>query len=242
MTRAFALLATLKSVADRQSFNRTFIGSASVLACASVLMVGSAQAATSTNCATPGTLSTGFLTVSNIICGGDAAGRADVVIEIFQGGINYLFSGDLTPAPSALGFNNGNISYDIAINPLAKLEFKEVTLSATGLFSNYTATKEIRWSGGPGGVLVTGVPAVGPAEPVFSFAPFPNVQALSIKDIWLGATSLDTITDINNGFRLTESRGPGESVPGPLPIAGAAACFGLSRQLRARIKRSKATA
>ncbi len=236
MTRAFDLLATLKSGLGRQSFGRTFIGSASVIACASILTVGSAHAAASTDCAAPGTISTGVLTVSNIICAGDAFGRADLKIEISQGGINYLFSGDLTPTG---GFNNGNISYDIAIDPTADLEFSEVTLSATGLFSNYTATKEISWAGGPGGVLVTGVPVVGPTEPVFSFAPFPNLQALSIKDIWLGATPLDTITDINNGFRLVEARGPGDSVPGPLPIAGAAACFGLSRRLRSRIRSSR---
>ncbi|MCP9787266.1 hypothetical protein [Cyanobium sp. N5-Cardenillas] len=233
MNRAFTLLDTLSNRSHRPVHARILVGAATLTAFVSVLSAGSAQAAIATDCSAPGAISTGILTVTNIICGGDAAGRSDLKIEISQGGINYLFSGDLTPSG---GFNDGNISYDIAILPTAGLEFQEVTLSATGLFSSYSATKEIAWAGGPGAVLVTGVPSVGPAEPVFSFAPFPSVKALSIKDIWLGATDSDTITDINNGFRLTTARAPGDSVPGPLPMAGAAVCFGLSRKLRARIR------
>lgn len=233
MNRAFILLDTLGNLSHRPVHAKILVGAATLTAFVSVLSAGSAQAASATDCSAPGAISTGVLTVTNIICGGDAAGRADLKIEISQGGINYLFSGDLTPTG---GFNNGNISYDIAILPTAGLEFKEVTLSATGLFSSYSATKKIAWAGGPGAVLVTGVPAVGPTEPVFSFAPFPNVKALSIKDIWLGATNTDTITDINNGFRLRTARAPGDSVPGPLPMAGAAVFFGLSRKLRARIR------
>ncbi len=235
MNRAFTLLDTLSNLSYRSVHAKIMVGAATLTAFVSVLSAGSAQAANTTDCSAPGVISTGVFTVTNIICGGDAAGRSDLKIELSQGGINYLFSGDLTPTGGG-GFNNGNISYDVAILPTAGLEFQEVTLSATGLFSSYSATKEIAWAGGPGAVLVTGVPVVGPAEPVFSFAPFPNVKALSIKDIWLGATPADTITDINNGFRLTTARGPGDSVPGPLPMAGAAVCFGLSRKLRARIR------
>jgi hypothetical protein len=233
MNRAFTFLDTLSNLSHRPAHTKILVGAATLTAFVSVLSAGSAQAANTTDCSALGAISTGNLAVTNIICGGDANGRSDLKIELSQGGVNYLFSGDLTPTG---GFNNGNISYDIAILPTAGQEFQDVTLSATGLFSSYSATKEIAWAGGPGAVLVTGVPPVGPAEPVFSFAPFPNVKALSIKDIWLGATSADTITDINNGFRLRAARDPGDSVPGPLPMAGAAVCFGLSRKLRARIR------
>jgi hypothetical protein len=236
MILALPVLGTLKRVPRRNSPAKAFIGTASIAALASLLSAGSAQAATSTNCSAPGSITSGPLTVTNIICGGDAFGRSDLLIEIAQGGINYLFSGDLTPTG---GFNNGNISYDISTLPTAGLEFKEVTLSATGLFSSFTATKAISWAGGPGALLATTVvDGSGGTEPVFSFAPFPGVKSLSIKDVWLGASASDTITDINNGFRLTPARDPGDSVPGPLPMAGAAAFFGLSRKLRSRIKRS----
>ncbi|MEA5415742.1 hypothetical protein [Synechococcus sp. BA-132 BA5] len=231
MTLPLAGAGTLKSVPRHQFRAKALLGAAVVTAFASVFSSSPAQAATETTCASPIAISLpGFLSVTNIVCGGDAFNRSDVKIELDTAGLAYIFSGSLTP-----GLANGFISYDIAIDPLTGQEFQWVQLSAEGSFAEYTVTKDVAWAGGGSTQLLTSDVAV-PSAPTFSFAPFPSLKSLSVKDTWLATSG--TVIDVNNGYLLTPARDEGDPVPGPLPIVGAAACFGLSRKLRSRIKAS----
>lgn len=49
----------------------------------------------------------------------------------------------------------------------------------------------------------------------------------------------DFLYGLQTRFNYTYDLGPAQSVPGPLPLFGAAAAFGYSRKLRNRIKDSK---
>jgi len=55
----------------------------------------------------------------------------------------------------------------------------------------------------------------------------------------LGAPGTGTLDSIANPFRQTDAPPPSPHVPGPLPLFGIGAAFGISRRLRNRIKGSR---
>lgn len=63
-----------------------------------------------------------------------------------------------------------------------------------------------------------------------------NLTSIRVVDSWSVATG-DTLDTIKNTFRQNyEAIPPEEEVPGPVPLLGAAAAFGLSRRLRRRCR------
>ena len=192
--------------------------------------MGPAKAATSTTCANlqgdPAiSLTTGDKTISNIICSGDVAGSGDVLINFGVNGPIYEFSSDIIRGGTGPN-TSGGISYAIAIN--SDQAVKSVALTAAGI--NFSASKEI-YSGTD--LLAT----LGVGETT-SFAANQFLTTLNIVDTWLvGSGEFATLEDINNLYIQKPGRGPSE-VPGPLPLLGVGAAYGISRKLRVRLRRS----
>jgi len=232
MTRSLTEAGTLKS-ASRQKFRtKAFLGAAVVSAFSSFLTAGSAQAATSTTCADLAadsgiTLTNGDKTISNIVCSGDVLGSENVLINFGLNGPIYEFSSDIIKGGTGAD-TSGGISYTIAIDPFINQAFKSVALTAAGI--NFQASKKI--FSGDSLLATLGV------QEVTSFASDQFFKTLKIEDAWtVGLGEFATLEDINNLYTQKPSKAPSE-VPGPLPILGAAAAFGLSRKLRARIGKS----
>jgi len=232
MNPPFTGASALKSFVRPRARNKAVLGSAVVAAFASVLSAGSAQAAvTSTTCAALAvdpsiTLTVLDKTISNIVCSGDVFNNSNVLINFSVDGPIYEFSSDIIGAGTGPS-TSGGISYLIAIT--GDQAFNSVALTAAGL--DYTASKEI-YSGGS--LLAT----LGVAEEtIFDADEF--YTSLNIVDSWTvgGDSQFSTLEDINNLFTQKPGRVPSE-VPGPLPLLGAGAAFGLSRKMRARIKAS----
>jgi len=124
-----------------------------------------------------------------------------------------------------------NISYDLTINSPTST-FEKVGLDSACNLSALgpcTVTKEIGIYDSFGTLTpapsLTRVSTNGvPALPAF-FSP--GVKKIRVTDTWL-APSGGSLDAISNNFT--------QSVPGPLPLLGAAAAFGWSRRLRSRVK------
>ena len=199
-------------------------------AVAAALSATPAKAAAITTCGIAADLSVGDKIISDIICDGVGAATE---IRFDSAGLIYDFGSTLSPPTQS-----GSIAYTIAIaDPLA-FEFQAVGLGAGCAFPELggcTVTKNVSWSGGSTSlVAVNGVP---PAT--FSFAP--GVSALNIKDVFF-AEDQTVVSVVNNSFIQRPRKAPPDTVPGPVPVLGAAAAFGFSRRLRARIRKTAALA
>lgn len=230
----------LKNVAR----NKALIGAAVFTAFASILSAGSAMAdeTDGTTCALVNSatvLVSGDKTISNIICDGNAKNNPLVKIDFGSNGLLYEFSGNFIEGGTGPG-SAGSISYAINITQPDTF-FQRVRLTSAG--TDYVATKSVL--DGRNNLLFTlgqnaaesfVSPVSGPSFKDFATTQF--FTALNIVDTWASGTQFDaSVEDVNNIFTQKEAGGPSE-VPGPLPILGAAAAFGLSRRLRARMKRS----
>jgi hypothetical protein len=194
------------------------------------LSAGSAMAEVSTTCGIAADLSVGDKIISNILCSGVGALTE---IRFDSAGLIYDFGATVRPLTQS-----GSISYTIAIVDPALFEFQAVGLGAgcafPGDFGGCTVTKNVNWSGGSTSlVAVNGVP---PASYVFS----PGVSTLNIEDVFL-AQGQTFVSVVNNSFIQRSTKAPPEPVPGPLPILGMAAAFGVSRRVRARIRKPAST-
>jgi hypothetical protein len=192
------------------------------------LLPVSAEAASSTTCDALGDLIAGNMKITNLTCGGDIAGAADVMIS-FAGlgsGVEYSFIGsDLSG--SALG----SIGYDIEIISGQNV-FGSVQLTADGSTNSvYDAFKDVTWSGG---FIQLATSQVG-LEPVYNFNT-QDIKKLTILDSWSASSGVVQI--VKNNFLQVPGQGPEEPVPGPLPLLGAAAALGWSRRLRSRLRRT----
>jgi hypothetical protein len=140
-----------------------------------------------------------------------------------------------TPYQVALDFfpnrNNilndvGNLRYKIAIN--GPLHFSQVKLANQGDITNgaYSVTKTF-WNSD---YTVQVIPdtLVNPITPDGIDISSLGLQTLYVQDEWnVKPTANGSITSIQNSFG---------QVPGPLPLVGVGAAFGLSRRIRSRIK------
>jgi hypothetical protein len=224
--------------------NKALAGAVVFTALASMLSAGSAMAVTT--CATDDLssieLSSGDKTVSNIVCQGDALNNSNVGIDFTDNGLLYEFSANTIQAGTGPS-SSGSISYTIKIDQ-PDVFFQRVRLTSAG--TDYVATKSV-FDADDNPIFTMGQnfaesfvsPVAPPSFKDFGATDFFSV--LKIVDFWSsGAQSDATVEDINNVF--TQKSGPDTSeVPGPLPILGSAAAFGLSRRLRARIKQSVPT-
>lgn len=228
MKHARVTLSVLRRISTLGDPTRMWVRAAVASTFATAFTLVPAQAATSTTCAAllldPGiSLTTGDKIVSNIICSGDVVGSSDVLINFGVNGPIYEFSSDIIRGGTGPD-TAGGISYTIAIT--SDQAFNAVALTAAGI--NFTASKQI-YAGGD--LLDT----LGVGE-VTTFAANQYFTTLNIVDSWsVGSGQFATLEDINNLFTQKPGRGPSE-VPGPLPILGVGAAYGLSRKLRARIR------
>ncbi len=133
-----------------------------------------------------------------------------------------LFTTDLHFSPSILGPSTGFFDYTLAINPTSGYHFDTVQLdSSVGILlgsPGQTIVKKVV-TGGPTLTSIDGAPA-GPLV-------FNTPSPITVRDTWNVAPE-DTLTNVKDSFTQT--------VPGPLPLLGAAAAFGWSRRLRSRVK------
>ncbi len=197
---------------------------------AAALSATPAKAAAITTCGIASDLSVGDKIISNIICSGVGA---DTEIRFDAAGLIYDFGTTISPPTQS-----GSIAYTIAIaDPLA-FEFQAVGLGAGCAFPELggcTVTKNVNWGGGSTSlVAINGVP---PATYLFAS----GVSMLNIEDVFF-AEGQTVVSVVNNSFIQRARQAPPDSVPGPLPVLGAAAAFGFSRKLRARIRKPAAVA
>lgn len=199
-------------------------------AVAAAMSATPAKAAAITTCGIAADLSVGDKIISNIICDGLGA---NTEIRFDTAGLIYDFGSTLNPPTKS-----GSIAYTIAVTDPVAFEFQAVGLDAGCAFpelGSCTVTKNVSWSGGSASlVAVNGVP---PATYWFA----PGVSALKIKDAF-SAEGQTVVSVVNNSFIQRARNAPPDSVPGPVPVLGAAAAFGFSRRLRARIRTTAALA
>ncbi|WP_146134624.1 hypothetical protein [Aphanothece minutissima] len=213
-----------------QNASRRHIGSAVVCLGAVFTVLGlaeSARAASFTTCQALADLTVGNTKISNLSCAGDIANSPDVLISFadLTNDVEYSLIGNALSGSLA-----GSIGYNIEII-LGQNVFKSVQLTADGTTDSvYSAVKDISWSGGVAQLVTTQTGL----EPVFNF-PVLNVKKLTILDSWKATQG--EVQVVKNNFVQVPGEAPPDSVPGPVPILGAAAAFAFSRKLRARIQK-----
>jgi hypothetical protein len=190
-----------------------------------------------------GDITVGDKTLTNFDFSGlDTADGDSMTFTSFgPGGIfhqfQYNFASPLPQSPFS-----GSFSYRVTINDLgAGNTFKKIQ-------SNITGSTE------GSGSFFTSVTASSPLTPVSSDASSSNVSpginpgndaffgpgvttAIFTQSFNLAGSDPNVAIVNSLGVTLTQQR-PTESVPGPLPILGAGAAFGLSRKLRSRVRQA----
>ena len=147
-----------------------------------------------------------------------------------QSGANHTFSG------TGLNFTGSSFSYRYKVslfNPVAGQEFVKYNTDAAGSAGAPVFTKSLQTGVNPAMGPVTGPSTADEngagAEVLFNSGETGPVYFSSTLN--LTANKIDQITDsLDQKFEGTTS------VPGPLPLLGVGAAFGLSRRLRNRIK------
>ncbi|MCT0206751.1 hypothetical protein [Synechococcus sp. CS-1332] len=197
---------------------------------ATALSAGPAKADATTTCGIAADLTIGDKIISNIFCSSGVG--AETEIRFDSAGFVYDFGTTISPPTQS-----GSIAYTITIMDPRAFEFQAVGLGAGCAFPDLggcTVTKNVSWSGGSTSlVAVNGIP---PVSYVFA----PGVSTLNIEDVFF-AQGQTVVSVVNNSFIQRAAQAPPDSVPGPLPILGAATAFGFSRKLRARIRKPAAT-
>ncbi|MCP9835004.1 MULTISPECIES: hypothetical protein [unclassified Cyanobium] len=225
MSLSSSALGLLDKASSCQFLSKSLFGAAVATVFASALSAGSASAATTTTCGIAADLTLGDKIISNILCSGVGA---ETEIRFGAAGPIYDFGTTIDPPAQS-----GSIAYTIAITDPRAFEFQAVGLGAGCAFAELggcTVTKTVRWAGGfTSLVAVNGIP---PSSYLFA----PGVSTLEIEDVFF-AHGQTVISVVNNSFIQRAAQVPPDSVPGPLPVLGAAAAFGFSRKLRARIRK-----
>jgi hypothetical protein len=137
---------------------------------------------------------------------------------------------DFFPNRNNILNDTGNLRYKIAITDPSKY-FDQVKLANQGDITNgqYLLTKTF-WNSDYTMQVISNV-LVNPVTPDGISVANLNLQTLYVQDEWnVMPTANGSITSIQNSFGQTDH------VPGPLPLVGIGAAFGLSRRIRSRIK------
>lgn len=147
-----------------------------------------------------------------------------------QSGANHTFSG------TGLNFTGSSFSYRYKVslyNPVPGQEFVKYNTDASGSAGAPTFQKDLQTGADPMLGPVTGPSTAsnsGAGAEVFFNAGETGPVYFS-STLTLSANKIDNITDsLDQKFDGTTA------VPGPLPLLGVGAAFGLSRRLRSRIK------
>jgi hypothetical protein len=211
------------------SLVRNLLASATIASAGSaLLMAGSAQASIS---CTFGTLAScagtvGKLTFSNFQASGSAEPGDLITILLSPNSGVYSISSNYTPSSASNALTgSGNLSFDVSALPGFALNTASANSDsdnqASPLFA-FTSTL----SNLPGGPLVSTGANVGPS----SFTSGSTSSSVLIS--WAQGSSLNEA--YGSSLRLTTNPPSITAVPGPLPLLGAGAAFGLSRRLRRR--------
>jgi hypothetical protein len=143
--------------------------------------------------------------------------------------------------PNRGGDNNisdtGYLMYKMTITDPTQY-FDQVKLGNTSSITNgnYTLTKNLYSDAGFTIPVVTLNSLFNPPTPSGTTVSSSNLQTLYVRDDYdILVTSNGVIDNLQNSFG---QRGPTTGVPGPLPLLGLGAAFGMSRKLRKRIKGS----
>jgi hypothetical protein len=143
----------------------------------------------------------------------------------------YNLSLDFNPNRNNILNDTGNLRYKIAITDPTRF-FAQVKLANQGDITNgeYTITKTF-WNSDYS-VQVIADTLTNPVTPDGINLANLNLQTLYVQDEWnVQPGANGSINSLQNSFGQTT-----HSVPGPLPLVGIGAAFGLSRRIRSRIK------
>jgi hypothetical protein len=142
----------------------------------------------------------------------------------------YNLSLDFNPNRNNILNDTGNLRYKIAITDPSKF-FDQVRLANQGDITNgeYTITKTF-WNSDYTVQVISDV-LKNPASPAGISLASLGLQTLYVQDEWnVEPGANGSINSLQNSFGQTHD------VPGPLPLVGIGAAFGLSRRIRSRIK------
>ena len=148
----------------------------------------------------------------------------------WAGTSNFTFSNSPanqhTFSGSGIALNPGayNFTYKVAIapgNPLQRIMAYRAGNGTSDIFTPLIASRTL--TGAPGATVTA--PNDG-TSPAYMYSPYVTGPVVFTSIISVTTGRMDIVTDTLGQF----------TVPGPLPIFGAAAAFGLSRKLRHRIK------
>jgi hypothetical protein len=133
--------------------------------------------------------------------------------------------------------DTGYLMYKITITDPTKY-FDQVKLGNTSSITNgnYTITKNLYSDAGFTNLVLPLNSLFNPPTPSGASVSSANLQTLYVRDDYdVQTTSNGVIDNLQNSFgQKSQTTG----VPGPLPLFGLGAAFGMSRQLRKRIKGS----
>lgn len=143
----------------------------------------------------------------------------------------YNLSLDFNPNRNNILNDVGNLRYKIAITDPSKI-FDQVRLANQGDITNgeYTITKTF-WNSDYTVQVISDVLA-NPVSPDGITLASLGLQTLYVQDEWnVQPGANGSINSLQNSFGQTDI----PPVPGPLPLVGIGAAFGLSRRIRSRI-------
>jgi hypothetical protein len=142
----------------------------------------------------------------------------------------YNLSLDFNPNRNNILNDTGNLRYKIAITDPSKT-FDQVRLANQGDITNgqYTITKTF-WNSDYTVQVISDV-LTNPVSPDGITLASLGLKTLYVQDEWnVQPGANGSINSLQNSFGQTDH------VPGPLPLVGIGAAFGLSRRIRSRIK------
>jgi hypothetical protein len=142
----------------------------------------------------------------------------------------YNLSLDFNPNRNNILNDTGNLRYKIAITDPTRF-FAQARLANQSDITNgeYTITKTF-WNSDYTTQVISDV-LVNPVTPDGITLASLNLQTLYVQDEWnVRPGANGSINSLQNSFGQTDH------VPGPLPLVGIGAAFGLSRRIRSRIK------
>jgi len=144
----------------------------------------------------------------------------------------YNLSLDFNPNRNNILNDTGNLRYKIAITDPSKI-FDQVRLANQGDITNgqYTITKTF-WNSDYTVQVISDV-LTNPVSPDGITLASLGLKTLYVQDEWnVQPGANGSINSLQNSFGQTDI----PPVPGPLPLVGIGAAFGLSRRIRSRIK------
>jgi hypothetical protein len=181
------------------------------------------------------TIVAGDKTISDITIGGGFTPTANQTINFSEASSSWVVSTSFAPDQSttqgATSNNPGILSYKITINDPTKY-FSKIQIQGDDTTINGGSTDQKVTSTGVTGTLdsVNGSPV-----PAVSFSS--DVQTISVTSTFFTSNPA-SFNNISQKFTQKARIIPPSSVPSPLSLLGLGSAFGVSRQLRRRIRQA----